>query len=167
MTLFRPARIAIQRASSVALLPDFFSLIAAPAFAKERAFHVLNQSNGIPVSSLSGFAQDSEGFFWFGTAAGLYRYDGAEFRQWAKDKIAGGFYEVRAGPDGEVLVTCSPDNTLYRVLPNQDAETVIGTDGKPFSHVTMLSLRKTEGCGFPNWKHCFIERATTMGGNAA
>ncbi len=67
------------------------SLIAAPAFAKERAFRVLNQSNGLPVSSLSGFTQDTDGFFWFGTSAGLYRYDGVEFRRWASDKITGGF----------------------------------------------------------------------------
>lgn len=74
------------------------------------------QSNGLPVSWLSGFTQDTNGFFWFGTAAGLYRFDGVEFRQWAKGKIGGWHYQVFPGQNGEVLLTCLPDSTLYRVL---------------------------------------------------
>jgi ligand-binding sensor domain-containing protein len=111
------------------------SLIAAPAFAKERAFRVLDQSAGLPVSSLSGFAQDTDGFFWFGTAAGLYRFDGKEFRHWAKDKIGAPFFGVYAGSNGEVLLTRLPENTLYRVLDNEGVEIVSGPDGKPFGNI--------------------------------
>lgn len=110
-------------------------LIAAPTMAKQRAYQVFDRDKGLPVSSLSGFAQDTDGFFWLGTAAGLYRFDGLEFRHWAKDKIAGWHYRVFAGPNAEVLVTCLPDDTLYRVLPNEDAEIVFGPDGKPFTRV--------------------------------
>jgi ligand-binding sensor domain-containing protein/two-component sensor histidine kinase len=113
----------------------FVFLTAATIWAKERAYHVFDQSDGFPVSSLSGFTQDTNGFFWFGTAAGLYRFDGVEFRRWAKDKISGWFYQVFAGPNGEVLVTSLPDATLYRVLPNEDAEIVIGPEEKPFANV--------------------------------
>jgi signal transduction histidine kinase len=110
-------------------------LIASPFHAKERAYRIFDQSDRLPVSWLSGFTQDSNGFFWFGTAAGLYRFDGLEFRHWGKDTIFGWHYQVYAGPDGEVLLTCLPDTTLYRVLPNENAEVVIGPDNKPFANV--------------------------------
>lgn len=113
----------------------FVLLFTSPAIAKQRAYRVFDQSNGLPVSFLSGIAQDNEGFLWLGTAAGLYRFDGFEFRHWAKDKIAGWHYQIFAGPNGEVWVTCLPDNTLYHVLPNEDAEIVMGPDGKPFTNV--------------------------------
>lgn len=113
----------------------FLSLIATPAIAKERAFRVLDQSAGLPVSSLAGFAQDTNGFFWFATAAGLYRFDGVEFRHWAKDKIGALFFGVYAGPNGEVLVSRLPENTLYHVLDNEDVEIVSGPDGKPFDNI--------------------------------
>jgi len=113
----------------------FLLLIAAPSFAKERAFRVLDQTAGLPVSPLSGFAQDTNGFFWFATAAGLYRFDGMEFRHWAKDKVGAPFFQVYAGPNSEVLVTRMPENTLYRVLDNEDVEIVNGPDGKPFHHI--------------------------------
>ena len=117
------------------LLVVFLLFASYEVQAKERAFRVFDQSNGLPVSSLSGLAQDTNGFFWLGTAAGLYRFDGLEFRHWAKDKIAGWHYQIFTGPNGQVLVTCLPDNTLYRVLPNEDAEIIIGPDGKPFADV--------------------------------
>src|SRR6185312_14104627 len=103
--------------------------------AKERAYKIFDESDRLPVSWLSGFTQDNNGFFWFGTAAGLYRFDGLEFRHWAKDTIFGWHYQVFAGPNGEVLLTCLPDTTLYRVLPNENVEVVIGPDNKPFANV--------------------------------
>jgi signal transduction histidine kinase/ligand-binding sensor domain-containing protein len=118
------------------------AFILSPASAKERAYHVFDQSNGLPVSWLSGFTQDTNGFFWFGTAAGLYRFDGVEFRHWAKGKISGWHYQVFPGPNGEVLLTSLPDSTLYRVLPNEDAEVVKGTDGKPFTNVQSASFTR-------------------------
>jgi len=110
-------------------------VIAAPIRAKERAYRVFDQSDRLPVSWLSGFTQDSNGFFWFGTAAGLYRFDGLEFRHWGKDTIFGWHYQVYAGPNGEVVLTCLPDTTLYRVLPKENVEVVIGPDNKPFANV--------------------------------
>lgn len=109
-------------------------LFSCTISSKERAFRIFDQSNGLPVSSVSGFAQDARGFFWFGTAAGLFRFDGTEFRQWARGKLAGWYYQVYAAPDGEVFVF-DLTHTLYHVLPNEDAEQVNGPDGKPFTNV--------------------------------
>lgn len=120
-----------------------FLVMASAIRAKERTYNVINQSASLPVSSFSGFSQDTNGFFWFGTAAGLFRFDGVEFRHWAKDKLTGSFYEVYAGPNGEVLVACQPDATLYRSLPNEDAEAVIGPDGKLFTHVRDVEFTRS------------------------
>jgi ligand-binding sensor domain-containing protein len=112
----------------LSLIASFYSV------AKERSYRVFDHSNGLPVSSISGFAQDAKGFFWFGTAAGLFRFDGTEYRQWAKEKLAGWHYGVYAAPDGEVFVF-DLTHTLYHILPDEDAEPVRGPDGTPFTNV--------------------------------
>jgi energy-coupling factor transport system substrate-specific component len=106
--------------------------LSAPA--KERLHRMLDRSDGLPLESLSGYAQDANGFFWISTAAGLYRYDGTEFRAWARDKLSGWHYMIYPSSDGEVYVY-DLTQTLYHLLPNEDAEPVIGPDGKPFSDV--------------------------------
>jgi ligand-binding sensor domain-containing protein/two-component sensor histidine kinase len=107
-------------------------LFSFNASATQRVYHIFDQSSGLPVSTVNSIAQDAEGFFWLSTAGGLFRYDGKEFRHWAKDKITSSSNMVYAGPNGEVLVG---NDTLYRVLPNEDAEILIGIDGKPFTKV--------------------------------
>ena len=119
----------------LSLIASFYSV------AKERSYRVFDQSNGLPVSSISGFAQDANGFFWVGTAAGLFRFDGTEFRQWARDKLAGWYYGVYAAPDGEVFVF-DLTHTLYHILPNEDAEAVRGPDGTPFTNVRDVAFTR-------------------------
>jgi hypothetical protein len=50
---------------------------------------------------------------------------------------------VYAGPNGEVLVACQPDATLYRILPDDQAEAVIGPDGKPFTDVRDVEFTRS------------------------
>lgn len=40
----------------------------------------LNQANGLPSNAVYDVIQDSRGFMWFGTDAGLVRYDGNEYK---------------------------------------------------------------------------------------
>lgn len=109
-------------------------LMSLAALAKERLHRMLDRSDGLPLESLSGYAQDTNGFFWISTAAGLYRFDGTEFRAWAKEKLTGWHYMVYPAPDGEVFVY-DLTQTLYHLLSNEDAEPVIGPDGNPFTNV--------------------------------
>jgi hypothetical protein len=97
-------------------------LMSLAALAKERLHRMLDRSSGVPSESLSGYAQDTNGFFWISTAAGLYRFDGTEFRWWARDKLTGWHYMVYPSPDGEVFVY-DLTHTLYHLLPNEDADT--------------------------------------------
>jgi signal transduction histidine kinase/ligand-binding sensor domain-containing protein len=104
------------------------------SLSKERLNRMLSRSSGLPSESLSGYAQDTNGFFWISSAVGVFRYDGTEFRRWAPEKLTGSYYMVYPAPDGEVYVYDST-GTLYHLLPNEDAEPVIGPDNKPFTGV--------------------------------
>ncbi len=121
------------------LLVVFLLFASYQASAKERMNRMLDRSGGLPIESLSGYAQDADGFFWISTAAGVFRYDGTEFRQWARDKLTGWHYMVYPSPDGEVFVY-DLTQTLYHLLPNEDAEPVIGPDGNPFTNVRDIAF---------------------------
>ncbi len=51
-----------------------FSPFATPVFS------TLGTRDGLPNASVSGIAQDAQGFLWFGTQGGLARYDGYSFK---------------------------------------------------------------------------------------
>src|SRR5712671_5500656 len=93
-----------QSKYALCFLIAFLLFAAYEGRAKERLHRMLDSSSGLPNSSLSGYAQDTNGFFWISTAAGLFRFDGTEFRQWAKDKLTGWHYMVFPSPDGQVFV---------------------------------------------------------------
>ncbi|GGM84628.1 hybrid sensor histidine kinase/response regulator [Dyadobacter beijingensis] len=44
-----------------------------------QVFKNFTEVNGVPLSSTLGITQDKQGFMWFGTEGGLYRYDGKTF----------------------------------------------------------------------------------------
>jgi signal transduction histidine kinase/ligand-binding sensor domain-containing protein/DNA-binding response OmpR family regulator len=48
-------------------------------------FSQLNRSNGLSNNQVNSVFKDSEGFMWFGTAAGLNRYDGYTFKIFKHD----------------------------------------------------------------------------------
>ncbi len=57
---------------------------ASPAFGGRAygtpLFSALGTRDGLPNASVSGIAQDAQGFLWFGTQGGLVRYDGYSFK---------------------------------------------------------------------------------------
>ena len=42
-----------------------------------------NRKDGLPPGSIWSTAQDADGYLWIATDAGLYRFDGVRFVQWA------------------------------------------------------------------------------------
>lgn len=65
------------------------ALAAAPADAAPLkatpSFRVLDASDGLPSSTVWKLAQDRDGYIWIGTADGLARYDGVDFRVYRHD----------------------------------------------------------------------------------
>jgi hypothetical protein len=47
-----------------------------------------NQANGLPSNKVYDVFEDSLGFIWLATEAGLYRYDGFEYKLFASEKIS-------------------------------------------------------------------------------
>src|ERR1043166_2167432 len=45
------------------------------------AFRTFNVDQGLQNLAMWGLAQDDDGFLWFGTEEGLYRYDGSRFER--------------------------------------------------------------------------------------
>jgi signal transduction histidine kinase len=114
----------------------------SPALAYERVFRLLDQREGLPAGEVVRLAQDSRGFIWMGSFAGLVRYDGEQMRPWAPERLSGHVSVLITGPGGEVLVRVEPGRrgdvdptTLYRIVPD-GVEPVAGPDGAPLAGVT-------------------------------
>ena len=74
-------------AAALILAAALCSMIPAPARAKESAADysnyvqtVFSSNNGLPCGEANDIAQTRDGVLWIGTYAGLYRYNGKEFR---------------------------------------------------------------------------------------
>ena len=52
-------------------------------------FRYLNKKDGLAQSSVFAVAQDSLGYLWFGTRAGLNKYDGYRFKLYTSDSLTG------------------------------------------------------------------------------
>ena len=72
-------------------------LSALTAQGQSPPFSVRNTADGLPSNTVYGMLQDRDGYLWFGTDAGLARYDGTSFRSWTtSDGLS----------DNEVLSPC-------------------------------------------------------------
>ncbi|NIV96171.1 hypothetical protein GWN42_26125 [candidate division KSB1 bacterium] len=57
-----------------------FYVLSHPTFAQRLSFHHYTQKDGFISDGISCLFQDSRGYLWIGTDAGLSVYDGASFR---------------------------------------------------------------------------------------
>lgn len=88
-----------------------FFLMLHPLFAQENnyQFSQLDVSNGLSSNQINSIYKDTRGFMWFGTASGLNRYDGYEFK----------VYKHRRGDNGSLIdnyiegMYAGPDNKLW------------------------------------------------------
>jgi ligand-binding sensor domain-containing protein len=71
------------------------------------AFSLLGPDQGLPSGMVISMAQDAEGFLWFGTENGLYRYDGGHARRFTvSDGLPSGYIiDVLPAPDGGLWVS--------------------------------------------------------------
>jgi len=58
---------------------------SVPVLATTPYFRTLDASDGLPSSTVWKIAQDRDGYIWVGTADGLARYDGVDFRVFRND----------------------------------------------------------------------------------
>jgi ligand-binding sensor domain-containing protein/DNA-binding CsgD family transcriptional regulator len=78
---------------------------------------LLPETGGAPVTGISSILQDREGYLWFGTIAGLARYDGYRFL----------FFSPNSGPEG---ADPSLATVVYPAIEDRRGDIWIGTDGQ-------------------------------------
>src|SRR5688572_25707303 len=76
-------------------------VVSSPSSGKERLVRQLGSDLATPPQYVRKLAQDTVGYLWAGTDAGLYRYDGAELRKWAPEAIPM-VWDIATGRDGSV-----------------------------------------------------------------
>jgi ligand-binding sensor domain-containing protein/DNA-binding CsgD family transcriptional regulator len=79
--------------------------------------HLLPETGGAPVTGISSILQDRDGFLWFGTIAGLARYDGYRFL----------FYSPQSG-----MAAADPSRSIvvFPAIEDSRGDIWIGTDGQ-------------------------------------
>lgn len=109
---------AVRDAPLRALVPLMLcAAVAADARAQERLVRRFATDEGLGAPAVSSLAQDSSNALWVGTKGGLYRFDGAVFRRWAPDQVAGPVARVAAAADGRVAAQ-TQDGAVFAVTRN-------------------------------------------------
>jgi ligand-binding sensor domain-containing protein len=67
------------------LFAIFCTLIPLISFSQEYGYTRYDSKDGLASSTVYCMTQDAEGFMWFGTEAGLTRFDGTHFRTFTLD----------------------------------------------------------------------------------
>lgn len=62
----------------------FFFFVASNLFSQKSGFIGYGLEDGLPQSQVRAITQDSQGYLWIGTMAGLSRFDGVEFKNFSK-----------------------------------------------------------------------------------
>jgi len=79
-------------------------------------FSVLGPDQGLPSGMVMSLAQDSEGFLWFGTENGLFRYEGGQTRRFAPaDGLPSGYIDgVLPAQEGGIWVSTNLGLVRFR-----------------------------------------------------
>lgn len=96
---------------------------------QERLVRRFGPEQGLYGSTVSSLVQDSTGFIWVGTQAGLFRYDGLEFRRWAPETLDRVIRALSVSPAGQ-LIALRDDGILHEITASS-ARPVSGPDGAP------------------------------------
>ncbi len=112
------------------------SLFAQDLLQPTYSFEHLSQEQGLSYNTVTGFAQDAQGFLWIATFNGLNRYDGTHFKIFNRkgsDSTHSQSRDTRflyADKRGDIWVV-SYDNTLERFNPRSETFSVVQFAHKP------------------------------------
>ena len=87
--------------------------------AADYLFKTLDARDGLTSSQVNCILKDSRGYIWFGTPAGLYRYDGYSFRNFQSDSQDGSslndsyINSIQEMLDGNLLIQTSSGYCIY------------------------------------------------------
>ena len=97
-----------------------FLMLALPvAVAADYLFKTLEARDGLTSSQVNCILKDSRGYMWFGTPAGLYRFDGYTFRNFQSDSQNGSslndsyINSIQETLDGNLLIETAQGYCIY------------------------------------------------------
>ena len=82
-------------------------------------FKTLEARDGLTSSQVNCILKDSRGYMWFGTPAGLYRFDGYTFRNFQSDSQNGSslsdsyINSIQETLDGNLLIETASGYCIY------------------------------------------------------
>ena len=85
-------------------------------------FKTLDAREGLTSSQVNCILKDSRGYVWFGTPAGLYRFDGYTFRNFQSDSQDGSslndsyINSIQEMLDGNLLIETSSGYCIYHQI---------------------------------------------------
>jgi len=99
----------------------FVSILCNPLFGQENVYQFshLDISNGLSDNQVNAIFKDHKGFVWFGTMAGLSRYDGHEFKVFkysSKDSSSlpdGYIMDIFEGPEQQLWIASDGGFNIY------------------------------------------------------
>ena len=101
------------------LLFLFVLLLSLPVTASDYYFKTLDARDGLTSSHVTCILKDSRGYMWFGTPAGLYRYDGYVFKHFQSDSQDGSslpdsyILDIQEAIDGSLWVKTPAGSCIY------------------------------------------------------
>ena len=85
----------------------------------QQLFKTLDARDGLTSSQINCILKDASGDMWFGTPAGLYRYDGSQFKHFQSDSQDGtslpdSYIEsIQEGVDGDLWIKTASGYCIY------------------------------------------------------
>lgn len=123
-------------------------------------FKTLDIKNGLSSSQINCILKDARGYVWFGTPAGLYRYDGYTFRNFQSNSKDGSslpdsyILSIQEAMDGNLWILTSAGYCLYHPQTEtfeRDMKQVysrMGIEGQP--NVVYIDRHKNLWASIPN-----------------
>lgn len=106
-----------------------------------QVFKNFKEVNGVPLSTTLGITQDKQGFMWFGTEAGLYRYNSKTFNLYYHGKHNNPKFirDVKTDSQGNIWVA-SIRSGLYLYKPDADTFTNFEPDSTSVNSLSHHSV---------------------------
>ncbi len=145
--IWRHRRKIIKRHSAIPAFTIFFSLFLLPlqsldAEIRADAFDayvqtVYSSDSGLPCGEANDVVQTSDGILWIGTYAGLYRYNGSEFRWMNEYETVHSVNCLYVDEEGRLWIGTN-DNGLSICINEKIVNTLDNNDGLPSNSVKAI-----------------------------
>jgi ligand-binding sensor domain-containing protein/AraC-like DNA-binding protein/DNA-binding NarL/FixJ family response regulator len=119
MTMKKIKKLLIALLLLLPLAVTVFQMLPMTAAPNDPLFKTLDAREGLTSSQVNCILKDSRGYVWFGTPAGLYRFDGYTFRNFQSDSQDGSslndsyINSIQEMLDGNLLVETSSGYCIY------------------------------------------------------